>query len=95
MDAILCMDAVPSRGPIGIPRGRLLRVDDGAGMVIRVWEGEVWVTEEDSGQDHMLQAGQEFRLGRRGAAIAHAFRRSVISLVATASGIAPRRVALL
>jgi len=89
------MQQLSMQGPIGIPRGRLLRVDDGEGTVLRVWEGEVWVTEQDSSQDHMLQAGQEMRLGRPGAAIAHAFRRSVVSLTAAARGVAPRRVALL
>jgi hypothetical protein len=74
------MDGYLVKGSISIPRGSMLRIDDGAGMLVYVWEGEIWLTQEGSRKDDMLQAGQWFRVDRGGAAIAHAFRRSVVSL---------------
>jgi hypothetical protein len=74
------MDGYLIDGSIGMPRGSLLRIDEGAGVLLYVWEGELWLTEEGSCEDHVLQAGQWFRLDRGGAALAHAFRRSVVSL---------------
>jgi hypothetical protein len=71
---------------IGMRRGSTLRIEDGAGTLVRVLKGELWLTEEDSCEDHMLQAGQQFRLTRGGAAIAQAFKRSVIALSPAALG---------
>jgi len=74
------MDGYLVKGSVGIPRGSMLRIDEGAGMLLYVWEGEVWFTQEGSAKDHVLCAGHWFRVERGGAAIAHAFRRSVVSL---------------
>ena len=82
------------QGPLAMPRGSLLRIDDGAGAMIHVREGEIWVTEEGSRKDHVLGAGQSFRLQRDGTTLAHAFRRSVVSVTAPGPGIPARRVAL-
>ena len=68
------------QSPFSVSRGSLLRIDGGAGVLVHVWEGEIWLTQEGSGKDHVLGAGQCFRLDRGGAALAHAFRRSVVSL---------------
>ena len=81
------------QGPLDMPRGSLLRIDDGAGAMIHVREGEIWVTEEGSRKDHVLGAGQSFRLQRDGTALAHAFRRSVVSVTAPGPGVRARRVA--
>jgi len=74
------MDGYLVKGSVNIPRGSMLRIDEGAGMLLYVWEGEVWFTQEGSAKDHMLRAGHWFRVERGGAAIAHAFRHSVVSL---------------
>jgi len=78
------MDGYLIDGSIAMPRGSLLRIDDGPGVLVYVWEGELWLTQEGSRTDHVLQAGQWFRLDRDGAALAHACRRSVVSLSAPA-----------
>jgi len=75
--------------PIGIARGTVLRIDSGAGVLVHVWEGELWLTQEGSPTDHLLSAGQSFRIDRGGATLAQAFQRSVISLSASAPGPAP------
>jgi len=77
--------------PIGMPRGTTLRIDDGSGRLVHVLKGEVWLTEEGSAKDHVLVAGQSFRLERDGAAIVYSFRRSTLSLSAPQ----PKRVATL
>lgn len=84
------MDEFLSKDPIGMPRGSLLRVDGGAGVLVRVWKGEIWLTQEGSTKDHVLGAGQSFRVDPGRAALAQAFRRSVISLTPPA----PRTSAL-
>jgi len=50
--------------PIDIPRGGTLRIDDGEGATLHVREGELWLTEEGGCEDHLLQAGQRYRIGR-------------------------------
>jgi len=82
------------QGSLAMPRGSLLRVEDGEGMLLSVKEGELWVTEEGSPKDHMLQAGQSFRITRGGTALGHAFRRSVVSLAARRPGSPARRIAV-
>ncbi len=74
------MDGYLVKGSVNIPRGSMLRIDEGAGMLLYVWEGEVWFTQEGSSKDHLLRAGHWFRVERGGASLAHAFRRSVVSL---------------
>jgi hypothetical protein len=71
---------------IGLPRGRTLRIEDGGGTLLHVWEGEVWVTQEGSTKDHVLIAGQTFRLDRDGVALVQSFRRSIVSLSKPAGG---------
>jgi len=89
------MDAWIIDGSIGVARGSLLRIDDGAGVLVTVWEGEVWITQEGSQRDHVLTAGQWMRLDRDGAAVAHAIRRSVIGLSAATPDVSARAVSVL
>jgi hypothetical protein len=89
------MDGYLINGSVGIPRGSMLRIDEGAGVLLYVWEGEVWLTQEGSCRDHVLQPGQWFRLDRGGAALAHAFQRSVVSLSASTPEAPARAVTLL
>ena len=65
---------------IGMPRGRTLRIEDGRGALVLVREGEVWLTQEGSTKDHILTAGQSFRLDRDGVALVYSFRRSVLAV---------------
>jgi hypothetical protein len=89
------MDRHPLGTPIGIPSGSLLRIDNGAGVLVYVWEGELWITEDGSPKDHVLQAGQSYQIRLGGAAVAQAFKRSLVSLSAPASERAARRVTLI
>lgn len=89
------MDGYLLNGTVGVPRGSLLRIQDGGGVLVYVREGELWLTQEGSHRDHVLQAGQWFRLDRGGATLAHAFQNSVISLSPQAPNAAAPRVTLL
>jgi hypothetical protein len=89
------MDEYVVQGSIGMPRGGSLRIDDGCGILIYVWEGELWLTQEGSRKDHMLGAGSSFRLDRDGAAIALSFRRSVVTLTSPEPECRARRIALI
>jgi len=61
-------------------RGQTLKVRDGAGSTICAREGVVWITEENSGNDVLLAAGQCFRLERPGLALVQAFDDASLSL---------------
>jgi hypothetical protein len=85
------MNELLLQDPIGIPRGSLLRIDGGAGVLVHVWKGELWLTQEGSQKDHVLQSGQSFRVDRDGTTLVHAFQRSVISLSAPAPRVSALR----
>ncbi len=88
------MDEYIVQGSLGMPRGSSLRVEDGRGILVYVWEGEIWLTQDGSPEDHMLLAGQWFRLDRDGTAIAHSFRRSVVTMTAPDPDWHARRIVL-
>jgi hypothetical protein len=54
-------------------RGQTLKVRDGAGTTICAREGVVWITEEASGADVVLEGGRCHRLARPGLALVQAF----------------------
>jgi hypothetical protein len=72
-----------AQGEIGIRPGSTLRVEDGAGLVLQVSEGTVWMTQEGDSRDHYLRANDWFRLDRDGAAVITALEgRAVVSFTA-------------
>lgn len=89
------MERHPLGTPIGIPGGSLLRIDNGAGVLIYVWEGELWITQDGSPQDHIVESGQSYQISRGGATVAQAFKRSLVSLSAPAAERAARRITLI
>ena len=89
------MKGVRLQDAIQLVRGSVLRVDDGAGALLCVWAGELWLTEQDSAEDHVLVGGQSLRLARGGAALGHAFRRCTVTLSPLRGAQAPARVLVL
>ena len=65
---------------IQLARGEALPVRDGAGQTVYAHEGRVWITEENAGQDVILEAGESFRLARGGLTIVEAFGDASISI---------------
>jgi hypothetical protein len=73
----------------------MLRIEDGRDILIYVWEGEVWLTEERERRDRILKAGEWHRLERQGAAIGYALERSVLTLTAPEPAQYARRIMLI
>jgi hypothetical protein len=59
------IDYVP-HGRLAIGSGSTLRVDDGKGMLLYVWQGSVWLTQESDRRDHLVKSGESFRIDRTG-----------------------------
>lgn len=57
-----------------VPKGRTLRIRNGADFQIKVVTGCLWVTQEHDTRDHVLDAGESFRVSRDGMTLAHAFK---------------------
>ena len=82
------------QGSLSLARGSMLRIEDGRDILVYVWEGEVWLTEERERKDRILRAGEWHRLERQGAAIAYALGRSVLTLTAPEPVQYARRIVL-
>ena len=65
---------------IELPRGKYLRIREGAGSTVTARGGSVWITEQDNPRDVVLRPGQSFTLGRRGLALVEAFSNASIFL---------------
>lgn len=74
------MNAHYSEESLKLDRGQLMRLKDANGAVVHVSQGEVWLTQERSTRDHVLGAGQWFRLDRDGTAILHSFHGCELTL---------------
>lgn len=54
---------------IGLTRGSVARIENGRGMRLRVETGSVWVTQDRSTKDVVLEAGESFRIELDGATV--------------------------
>jgi hypothetical protein len=70
------------QGSLNLTRSSVLRVEDGRGILVYVWEGELWVTEERERGDRILRRGEWHRVARDGTALCYALQRSVVTLTA-------------
>jgi Protein of unknown function (DUF2917) len=80
---------------LNLTRGSMLRIEDGRDILVYVWEGEVWLTEERERKDRILKAGEWHRLERQGAAIGYALQRTVVTLTAPEPVQYARRIVLI
>jgi hypothetical protein len=88
------VDGYVVHGGLGMARGASLRVDDGAGIQVYVWEGELWATQEGDARDYFVSPGQWFRLERDGTALLYATRRTHVSLTSSKAQDHARRITL-
>jgi hypothetical protein len=65
-----------------LPKDAILHIDAGAGQVVIVVHGWVWITQEDDPRDVVLGPGESFTLDRPGLALAQALRDSSLLVVA-------------
>jgi hypothetical protein len=67
-------------GALHIVRGQTLKLTDSVGSIICAREGTVWITEENSRRDVVLEAGNCFRIGKPGLTLVQAFADAQVSL---------------
>jgi hypothetical protein len=82
------------KGSLAMTRGSLLRIEDGAGLMVYVWEGRLWLTQERERRDRWLKPGDWFRLDRDGATVAQALERAAVTITAPAPELYAKRIAL-
>lgn len=82
------------QGSLNLVRGSLLRIEEGRDILVYVWEGELWLTEEGERRDRLVRAGEWHRLARGGAAIGYALQRTVVTLTAPKPMDFARRIAM-
>jgi len=67
-------------GALRLARGQTLKMQDAVGSTICAREGTVWITEENSRNDVVLEPGHCYRLGKPGLTIVQAFADASVSL---------------
>ena len=67
-------------GDLRLGRGQTLKLRDGMGSTICAREGTVWITEENSRKDVVLEPGQCFRVDRPGLTLVQAFADASVAL---------------
>jgi hypothetical protein len=67
-------------GALQLARGQTLRLRDGVGSTICARAGTVWITEENSRKDVVLEPGACFRIGKPGLTLVQAFADASVSL---------------
>ena len=86
------MDGI--RRAIAMTRGTLVRIEDGKGTQVHVWDGELWITQEGDRHDHLVKAGESFELKHDGATVINALRRGVVTVTTLASAHFAKRITL-
>ena len=56
------MDGYVVHGGMGMARGSYARIEDGRGILVYVWEGELWITQEGDSRDRYVGRGGWFRI---------------------------------
>ncbi|HSQ81557.1 MAG TPA: DUF2917 domain-containing protein [Casimicrobiaceae bacterium] len=67
-------------GTLSLERSEQLRIVDGRDLLIHLWRGSLWITQERDQRDVVLEAGQCFRLDRNGTAFVKCWDDAVLAL---------------
>ena len=67
-------------GALQLARGQTLKLRDSVGSTICAREGSVWITEENSRKDVVLEIGACYRIDRPGLTLVQAFADAQVSL---------------
>jgi hypothetical protein len=68
------------QGSLPLDEGGLLVIDDGREMLVYVWQGMVWVTQEGLHADRVLKGGDWMRIERGGRTVISALAPSALAL---------------
>jgi hypothetical protein len=66
-------------GAVKIGRGQTLKLRDSAGSTLCAREGTVWITEENSRKDVVLENGACYRIAQPGLTLVQAFADASVS----------------
>jgi hypothetical protein len=89
------MDSYIVHGSTAIPRGGLLVIENGKGVAVEVWDGELWITQAHDRRDHFVRSGDSFRIEREGQVVVSALSPGRITLTAPVPAYYARRVVLI
>ncbi len=67
-------------GAVPLEDGGMLLIDEGREMLLYVWKGLVWVTQEGDRQDRVLGRGEWLRIERAGRTVVSALMPSSLAL---------------
>ncbi len=73
---------------LNLGRGGVLRLRDASGLVLHVWSGEVWITQEGDPRDIVLREGDQFTLDRPGLALVQVLDQADLFVFGSGSGAA-------
>ena len=76
------MDGYIVQGAMGLPHGGLVLIENGRGMALEAWDGELWITQANDTRDYFVGPGGSFRLQREGLVRGSALHPSRITLTA-------------
>lgn len=68
------------QGSLPLEEGGMVVIDDGREMLVYVWEGLVWVTQEGEAADRVLKRGDWMRVARGGRTVISALAPSAVAL---------------
>jgi hypothetical protein len=68
------------QGNLPLVRGSLVRIEDGRDMLVYVWNGAIWITQEGDGCDRFVAGPGWFRITSPGLTLISALGRSAIGL---------------
>jgi hypothetical protein len=63
-----------------LPRTDTLTLDDARGALVRCLEGALWITQHDDQADHVIAAGEVFRVDREGPVVVQATRAARLAI---------------
>jgi len=66
-------------GAVKIGRGQTLKLRDSVGSTLCAREGTVWITEENSRKDVVLESGACYRIGKPGLTLVQAMADASVS----------------
>jgi len=81
-------------GALPLVRNDQLRIVDGRDLLVHVWQGSLWITQEGDARDVVLEAGQAFRLDRNGTAFVKCWDDAVVALTSPHEARAARAIEL-
>jgi hypothetical protein len=88
------MDAIRNSGVTELKRGSMLKLEGGRRTVVRVVEGNVWLTQHNDTADYVMRAGESLVLNGAGTTLVHACADSSLRFFAPENERIPRRIEL-